>query len=126
LASLEGRRDRKPADSRTRVDASSHAWACQAGADALLRLHVVPGAKVAAVRGRHGERFKIAIDAPPADGKANEALLDFLAVVTATPRRRIHLYKGATSRDKTVRIEGADAAAVAQRLLVRSPVSGRK
>jgi len=89
-------------------------------------LHVVPGAKAAGVRGMHGERLKIAIDAPPADGKANEALLDFLAAVSSIPRRRIHLHKGATSRDKIVRIEGADAAAVARRLLAWSPVSGRK
>jgi len=108
------------------VDGNSRAWVHQAGGDALLYLHVVPGAKFAAVRGEHGERLKIAIDAPPADGKANEALLDFVAAITSTPRRHIHLHKGATSRDKTVRIEGADAAAVARRLLAWSPGASRK
>jgi len=126
LASLEGRRNREPADSRTQVDGNSHAWARQAGTDALLHLHVVPGAKVAAVRGLHGDRLKIAIAAPPADGKANEALLDFLAACLSTSRRLIHLHKGATSRDKTVRIEGADATAVARRVLAWSSAPKQK
>jgi uncharacterized protein len=126
LASLEGRRDRERADSRTQVEGNSHAWARQSGTDVLLYLHVVPGAKVAAVRGPHGERLKIAIDAPPADGKANEALLDFIAAVIAIPRRRIHLHKGTTSRDKIVRVEAADAPELVQRFLALSAGPSRK
>jgi uncharacterized protein (TIGR00251 family) len=120
LASLEGRRNREPADSRTQVEGDLHAWARQSGVDVLLHLHVVPGAKVAAVRGLHGERLKIAIDAPPAEGKANDALLDFLAAVIGMPRRRIHLHKGTSSRDKIVRVEGADASELVRRFLAVS------
>jgi uncharacterized protein (TIGR00251 family) len=126
LASLEGRRNREPADSRTLVDGNAHAWARQDGGDALLNLHVVPGAKVTAIRGLHGDRLKIAIAAPPAGGKANEALLDFFAACLSTSRRFIHLHKGATSRDKTVRIERGEAASIARQLLAWSRGPKRK
>ena len=121
MASLEGRRDREPklaepADSRTHVDDDSRAWARQAGPDTLLHLHVRPGAKVAAVMGPHNGRLKIAIDAPPVEGKANAALLEFLASILLRPQRELHLQRGATGRDKIVRVERAEEAEIVRRL----------
>jgi uncharacterized protein len=125
LASLEGRRDREPAapaaaaDSRTLVAGTRFGWARQAGADTLLLLHVRPGAKVASLLGTHDGRLKVAVNAPPIDGKANDALLEFLAAVLRLPRRRLRLESGLASRSKSVRIEAADADTITQRLLAR-------
>jgi uncharacterized protein (TIGR00251 family) len=79
-------------------------------------LRVRPGAKIAAVLGPHDGRLKIAINAPPVEGKANDALLDFLAAVLLRPRRQLRLQKGTAARDKTVCVEDADAAAIARQL----------
>jgi uncharacterized protein (TIGR00251 family) len=123
LASLEGRREREPAepaeaaDSRTRVTESPLACVRQSGADTLLLVHARPGAKVAALLGTHAGRLKISIDAPPVDGKANETLLDFLAALLKRPRRQLHLHSGTVSRFKSVRIEAAQAAQIARDLV---------
>ncbi|HTT09550.1 MAG TPA: DUF167 domain-containing protein [Burkholderiaceae bacterium] len=132
MASREGRRDRKqgepaePLDSRTHVDSEQREWLRQSGPDALLHLHVRPGSKVAAVLGPYNGRLKIAIDAPPVEGKANAALLDYLASVLRRPRRQLHLERGAAGRDKMVRIEDAVAADIASRLDAALPRPGRK
>jgi hypothetical protein len=78
---------------------------------------VRPGAKLAAVVGVHGARLKIAIAAPPVEGKANDALLELLAGLLGLPRRQLHLQAGATSREKTVRVEAINAADVVRRLV---------
>ncbi len=71
----------------------------------LLKLHVVPGARQTAVAGLHGERIKIKVAAPPEKGRANEALLEFLARALKVPRQAVHLTSGATSRAKVVAID---------------------
>ncbi len=71
----------------------------------LLKLHVVPGARQTAVAGLHGERLKIKVAAPPEKGRANEALLEFLARALKVPRQAVHLTSGATSRAKVVAID---------------------
>lgn len=63
--------------------------------------------------GVHGGRLKISLSAPPIDGEANEALLDLLAELLRKPRRQLHLQSGTTSRNKSVRVEAADARAIA-------------
>jgi hypothetical protein len=55
---------------------------------------------------------KIALTAPPVDGKANEALIAFLAEALRLPRARIAIIAGLTSRAKTLRITGKSAAEV--------------
>ena len=83
---------------------------CRDDGDALvLSLHVQPGAKRTEVAGVHGEgagaRLKIRLAAPPVDGKANSALLAFLAGAYGVPLREVTLLRGETSRQKTVRIQ---------------------
>jgi hypothetical protein len=68
----------------------------------VLALHLQPGARRTAVVGPHGARLKIAVASPPADGRANAALLDFLAERLAVPRGALTLLSGATSREKRV------------------------
>lgn len=73
----------------------------------ILDLHVQPGASRSEFAGRHGERIKVRITARAADGKANEALIEFLAEYFGVPRRCVTIISGAKSRSKRVAIEGA-------------------
>lgn len=66
--------------------------------------------------GTHGGRLKIAIAAPATDGKANEALIQFLAGRLRLPQRQLHIRAGASSREKIVRIEAVSSEDVAARL----------
>ena len=66
-----------------------------------------PGAKRSAFAGRHGERIKLRLAAPPVEGKANAALIEFLADYFGVPRRNVTIVSGVKSRAKRVAIEGA-------------------
>ncbi len=73
-----------------------------------LRIRVVPNAKRSEVVGEYGEAIKIKVAAPALDGKANEALREFLAKTLDLPGRAIELISGEKSRDKVVAIAGVD------------------
>lgn len=77
------------------------------GARLILELHVQPGASRTALAGLHGERLKIRIAAPAAEGRANGALIAFLADWCGVPKKNVTLAAGASSRMKRVIIEGA-------------------
>jgi len=59
----------------------------------------------------------IRVTAPPVDGKANAALCAFVAERAGVPPSRVSIVRGTTSRDKVVRVEGAEAEAVRAALL---------
>jgi uncharacterized protein len=82
-----------------------------------LRIHVVPNAKINKVVGEHGGAIKIKLRAPAVEGKANAALISFLAERLKVPARMIVLLRGQKSRDKLVRIDGLDEEDVRRRLL---------
>lgn len=71
----------------------------------VLELHVQPGAARSEFAGLHGERIKIRLQARAVDGKANEALVAFLAAHYKVPRRNVRIASGLKSRDKRVVIE---------------------
>ncbi|MEO7359056.1 MAG: DUF167 domain-containing protein [Gemmatimonadaceae bacterium] len=71
-----------------------------------LTLHVQPGAKRSAIVGVHGDALKVAISAPPVEGKANEAVRTFVAAALGIPAHMISLVAGASSRRKVLLIEG--------------------
>lgn len=77
-----------------------------------LEVKVIPGASRDEVAGTMGEAVKIKLRAPPVDGRANEALIEFLAERLSLPRRAISLERGDTSRQKLLRIEGLDLGSV--------------
>jgi uncharacterized protein (TIGR00251 family) len=81
-----------------------------------LAVRVHPGSRKNGVTGVHDDALKIALTAPPVDGKANEALIAFLAEALRLPRARIAIVAGIASRTKTVRITGKSAAEVAAAL----------
>lgn len=82
----------------------------------LLRLRVIPRAGRDGVQGPHAERLKIRLQAPPVDGKANQALLKFLSKQIGLPLSRLTLVAGATSREKSVRVSGMGGDEVRARL----------
>lgn len=75
------------------------------GEDLLLDCHLQPGAKRAEFAGQHGERLKIRISAPPVDGKANDALIRFLADAFDVSRQQVSLLSGQSSRQKRLLIQ---------------------
>ncbi|WP_263366418.1 DUF167 domain-containing protein [Edaphobacter bradus] len=85
------------------------------GCTVSVRVH--PGARRDGVMGLHGGAVKIALNAPPVDGRANDALIAFVAEKLGSPRARVSLVAGAASRSKVLRITGKSAAEVRAALL---------
>ncbi|HEU0188288.1 MAG TPA: DUF167 domain-containing protein [Gallionellaceae bacterium] len=86
------------------------AWYSSQDGRILLTLHVQPGAKRTAVAGLHGEALKIRLAAPPIEGRANEALLRFIADFFRVPLRNVELKQGEQSRHKRVEVRGSTVA----------------
>lgn len=84
-------------------------WYRKAADGWLLTLHVQPGAKTSAVAGMHGDALKIRIAAPPVEGKANAALITFIATGLGVPKRQVSVERGTSSREKTVKISDPKA-----------------
>ena len=82
-------------------------WYRRNGEILTLTLHVQPGAKRTEVAGLHGEAIKIRLAAPPVEGRANEALLRFIAESFGVPLRQVELKQGGQSRHKVVAITGS-------------------
>ena len=78
----------------------------------ILPVRVHPGAKHNAITGVHDGALKISLTTPPTDGRANDALIAFLAERLDIPRARIALLTGATSRCKSLRIAGLGSAEI--------------
>jgi uncharacterized protein (TIGR00251 family) len=74
-----------------------------------LHIRVQPRAKRDEVVGERGGAIVIRLAAPPVDGKANQALVAFVAKAASVPRSRVEIVRGQTSRDKVVRVEGVTA-----------------
>ena len=73
----------------------------------LLYVHVKPNQRFNKVE-RIGEEWKVRLRAPAVDGKANEALVEFLAEVLQLPRSRVQLRKGHTARIKCLEIDAQE------------------
>lgn len=80
------------------------AWIREEGDAVVLHLHVQPNAKRTEVAGAHGDALKVRLAAPPVDGKANEALIAFLAEAFGVPARQVEVLSGHASRSKRLRI----------------------
>jgi len=82
-------------------------WYRCSGDCITLILHVQPGAKKTSVAGLHGDALKIRLAAPPVEGRANEALLRFIADFFKVPLRNVQLKQGEQSRHKRVEVHGS-------------------
>ncbi len=82
-------------------------WFRRNGEVVTLTLHIQPGAKRSELAGLHGEALKIRLAAPPVEGRANEALLKFIAELFGVPVRQVELKQGGQSRHKVVAVSGS-------------------
>ncbi len=82
-------------------------WYRREGDVITLVLHVQPGAKRTEVIGLHGDALKIRLAAPPIEGRANEALLRFIAASFNVPLRNVELKQGSLSRHKVVLVNSS-------------------
>jgi uncharacterized protein (TIGR00251 family) len=76
------------------------------GAGVSIRVYVAPRSSANRVLGLHNGALKIALTAPPVEGAANKALMEFLAKLLGVPRSSVALISGETSRNKVVSVEG--------------------
>lgn len=82
----------------------------QSDGSLLLTIHVQPRAAQNQIAGLQGEALKLRLSAPPVDGKANRAVLAFLADLFSLPRSALRLKSGQQSRQKTVLVSGVSEA----------------
>ena len=73
----------------------------------MLELHVQPGAARTEVAGLYGGRLKLRLAARAVDGKANAALIAFLAERLGAARRDVTIEAGHTGRAKRIAVRGA-------------------
>ena len=89
---------------------------------ATLAVRAQPNAKKNAVLGEHGGVLKVAVTAPPEDGRANAALTEVLRDWLGLKRSQVELASGATNRNKTFVIRGLSPEALSA--LVSSKLAG--
>jgi len=94
----------------------NHEMMRTAAGGVTLAVRAQPGAKKTAITGLFGEgaaaQLKIAVQAPPVEGRANSALIAFLADTFGLPKNRVELVSGELSRSKVFLLRGASAAEV--------------
>lgn len=79
---------------------------------------VQPRARRNAIVGELGDALKIALTAPPVNGRANEACTEFFANLLSLPRASITIASGQSSRNKVIRVAGISADELKKRLLI--------
>ncbi len=84
------------------------------GVSFAVKVH--PRAKKNAITGKVGDALKVALTAPPVDGKANAACIEFFAKLLNVPRSSVTIAAGQTSRNKVIRVAGLTAQQVRDRL----------
>ena len=84
-----------------------------------VRVH--PRAKRNAISGELGDALKVALTAPPVEGKANEACIEFFADLLNVPRSSVTIAAGQSSRNKIIRVAGLSAKELEKRLNLGGP-----
>jgi uncharacterized protein (TIGR00251 family) len=79
---------------------------------------VQPRARKNAITGELGDALKLALTAPPAEGRANQACVEFFANLLKVPRSSVSITSGMSSRRKLIRVMGLSAKEVVRRLEV--------
>lgn len=81
-----------------------------------LAIKVVPRASKNQIVGIEGDALKIRLNAPPVEGKANDALIECLAKELGIARTQIEIIAGQSARRKIVRLRGISASEVQERI----------
>jgi uncharacterized protein (TIGR00251 family) len=79
-------------------------------------IKVQPRARKNAITGTVGDALKLALTAPPVEGRANQAIIEFFVELFEIPRSSVTIASGETSRNKVIRIAGLGRAVIEQRL----------
>jgi len=87
-----------------------------AGVTFAIRVH--PRARKAGITGELGDALKVSLTAPPVEGRANDACIEFFAKVLKLPRTSITISSGGGGRNKVIRVSGVTAQYVRERLHV--------
>jgi uncharacterized protein (TIGR00251 family) len=82
----------------------------------LVSIRAQPGARRAGVLGEQAGALKLAVTAPPEDGRANVALIELLRDLLGVKRSQVKLHSGATWRNKKLLVRGVAKAELAARL----------
>jgi len=90
-------------------------------AGVTFAIRVQTRAKKVGIVGTLGDTLKVSLTAPPVDGKANEACIEFFAKLLKVPRSSITIAAGQSSRNKVIRVAGLSAKEVEARLSLGSP-----
>ena len=96
-------------------------WITQTPRGVTLNVHATPRASKNQIQGLHGDAVKIRLRAPPVEGKANAALVAYLAGTLDVPERDVVLLSGETGRRKRIAIAHLDLSTVAARLGLPRP-----
>jgi len=83
------------------------------GVSFAVRVH--PRAQKNAITGMLGDALKVSLTAPPVEGKANAACIEFFANLLKVPRSSVTIASGQTGRRKVIRVAGLSAAEVRRR-----------
>ena len=81
-------------------------WIRETSKGVLLPVRAVPRASKNEIQGVHGDALKVRLQAPPVEGKANQALIRFLSDALDIPRSQFSIASGETGRNKAVLITG--------------------
>jgi uncharacterized protein len=84
------------------------------GVTFAIKLH--PRAKKNAIAGEIGDALKVSLTAPPVEGRANEACIEFFANLLKVPRSFVTIASGRSSRNKVIRVAGITAEQARERL----------
>ena len=84
------------------------------GISFAVKVH--PRARKNAITGTVGDALKLALTAPPVEGKANQAVIEFFSDLFAIPRSSVTIASGEISRNKVIRIAGVSKPSAEQRL----------
>lgn len=91
-------------------------WIRETSKGLLLPVRAVPRASKDGIQGVHDQALKIRLQAPPVDGKANQALIRFLADELKISRSQLSIASGETGRSKAVLITGITKAELLKKL----------
>ena len=88
----------------------------QTGDGISFAVKIHPRAKKNAITGVLGDALQVSLTAPPVEGRANEACIEFFAKLLNLPRSSVTIAAGQTSRNKVIRVSGLTAQQVRDRL----------
>jgi uncharacterized protein (TIGR00251 family) len=91
-------------------------WIRETSKGVLLPVRAMPRASKNEIQGLHGDALKVRLQAPPVEGKANQALIRFLSDALNIPRAQLSIASGETGRNKAVLVTGITKQQLVERL----------